>query len=98
MPCLEEAVSSQTLSNRGRYVALCRSRDADDPELQAAKRDLGASRLEDHARKVAAEFPPLTDEQVSRIVSLLRGAVSVGAGSPTTGRQVTSPPGGGRVA
>lgn len=90
--------SSTLVRKRGRVGALSQHREANDPELIAARQDLAASVMEEQARRLVEKFPPLSDEQVGRIVSLLRGAVSVGAGSGTTGRQVTSPPGGGRIA
>lgn len=37
-------------------------------------RDLAALKLEDHARRVAAKAPPLTDEQIGRIAAILSGA------------------------
>jgi hypothetical protein len=47
-------------------------RAADDPELTAAYQNLRAIRLEDYVRKVLAEAPRPTDEQLNRIAALLR--------------------------
>lgn len=57
---------------RGRVGALSRSRQPNDPELIAARRNLKALKLEEHIRRVIAEAPPLTDEQRQRIAGLLR--------------------------
>lgn len=56
---------------RGRVAALSRSRTPDDPDLQAARRDLKAERLKDYINRVVAEAPPLTDEQRRRLAALL---------------------------
>lgn len=39
-------------------------------------RDLRALKLEDHVRRVVAEAPPLTPEQVDRIGRVLRGVAA----------------------
>ena len=46
----------------------------DDPRLPGLRRDLRAIKLEQHAREVVAQSPPLTDDQVATITALLRGA------------------------
>lgn len=66
---------------RARVAALSRcvksgERAPDDPELQDAKRNLRALRLEDHVQKVIAEAPPLTPEQRDRIAVILRGGAA----------------------
>ncbi|MGP5731243.1 hypothetical protein [Arthrobacter rhombi] len=58
-------------SERSRYAALSRSREADDPELIEARRTFKALRLEDHVTKTAASWPPLTRAQRDRVASLL---------------------------
>lgn len=58
---------------KSRLGALERHRGPNDPATLDARRDLRAAVLEERARAAVAEFPPLTDEQVGRIVSLLRG-------------------------
>jgi hypothetical protein len=63
---------SNILRERARIAALTRSRQADDPELVAARRNLKAMRLEEHVARVLAEAPPLTDEQRTRLAELLR--------------------------
>lgn len=67
---------SSTLSKRGRVAALTRSRNADDPELIEARRDLVAQSLEEHIRREVAKAPPLTDEQRDRIAAVLRGGAA----------------------
>ncbi len=37
-----------------------------------ARRDLHATRLEEHVKRVVAQAPPLTPEQVARVVDPLR--------------------------
>ncbi len=59
--------------HRARIAALSRDRSPDDPEILDARRDLRAARLEEHVRKVVADWPPLTDEQLDRLAGLLRG-------------------------
>lgn len=59
---------------RARVASLSRSREKHDPELQEARQRLRAARLEDHVRKVVAEAPPLTPEQLDRVAVLLRPA------------------------
>jgi hypothetical protein len=58
---------------RGRHNALKRYRDADDPVVANAERDLRAAKLEDYIRKVVDQAPPLTPEQADRLAALLRG-------------------------
>jgi hypothetical protein len=58
---------------RGRHNALKRYRDADDPVVADAERDLRAAKLEDHIRKVVDQAPRLTPEQADRLAALLRG-------------------------
>lgn len=60
-------------AERARVASLSRSRTPDDPDLRNARRDLRAARLEDQIKRVAAELPPFTDEQVDRLTGLLRG-------------------------
>lgn len=60
-------------TERARVAALSRSRDANDPDLKAARRDLRAAKLEEHIQKVVDEAPPLTDEQRVRLAGLLSG-------------------------
>lgn len=67
------STSSTLVQKRGRVGALTQHRTADDPELVDARRDLAASVMEEQARRLVEKFPPLSDEQVGRIVSLLRG-------------------------
>jgi len=65
------AVSPSTRRLQGAYAATVRHHpDADSTEL---RRELAASRLADHVRRIVAEAPPLTPEQRDRIAALLRG-------------------------
>jgi hypothetical protein len=66
-------VSSKTIS-RARVAALSRSREADDPELVGARRDLAAANIEAAIERYVASAPPLTEEQADRIAALLRGS------------------------
>lgn len=63
-------------TERARVASLTRSREPDDPELVAARRNLRAERLADHVAKIVAEAPPLTPEQIDRIAGLLKGGAS----------------------
>ncbi|HLM20881.1 MAG TPA: hypothetical protein VK390_05065 [Propionibacteriaceae bacterium] len=58
---------------RARHNALKRYRDADDPAIADARRDLRAAKLEDHIRQVVDQAPPLTPEQAERLAALLHG-------------------------
>jgi hypothetical protein len=57
---------------RGRLNALQRHRPADDPEIEIARRDLRAARLEHYIRKAVDAAPPLTPAQRDRLALLLR--------------------------
>lgn len=57
--------------DRARVAALSRSREADDPDLVDARRDLRVSRAEDYIRELVDTAPPLTDEQKRRLSVLL---------------------------
>jgi len=63
-------------SERARVASLTRSREPDDPELVAARRNMRAERLADHVRKVVDQAPPLTSEQRARIAAILNGGRS----------------------
>lgn len=58
-----------------RVSALSRSRSADDPALQAARRDLRFAGLEEHIQRVVDAAPALTPEQRDRLAVLLSGRV-----------------------
>lgn len=58
---------------RARVASLTRSRQADDPELVDARRNLKAERLADHIARVVNEAPPLSSSQKDRLSRLLRG-------------------------
>ena len=71
--------SSTLVRKRGRVGALSQHRPANDPELLAARQDLAASVMEEQARRLVEKFPPLSDEQVGRIATLLRGGGNAAA-------------------
>lgn len=50
-----------------------------DDEAAEARRDLRASRLEAQIRTVVDTWPPLTDEQLTRLAGLLRPVARDGA-------------------
>ena len=58
---------------RARQNALKRYRDADDPAVADAQRDLRAAKLAEHIRKVVDSAPPLTPELAEMLAALLRG-------------------------
>lgn len=62
-------------SARGRFAALNRYREDDDPELIEAQRDLAAEVLAKHVAKVVADAPPMTPEQRDRIAAILHSGV-----------------------
>lgn len=59
-------------SRRAKVASFTRSREPDDPEFIAAKRDLAAAVLEKHVAEVVSKAPPLTPEQRDRIAAILR--------------------------
>lgn len=59
-------------AERARVASLTRSREADDPDLVAARQRLKAARLADHVRDTLESWPPLTHEQADAIATLLR--------------------------
>lgn len=63
-------------SERARVASLSRSREADDPDLIDARRNLKAARLNDYIQRVVAEAPPLTSDQRSRLAALLSGGAA----------------------
>lgn len=60
-------------SERARLAALLRHKSPDAPEIEEARRDLRAARLEKIVRETVAAAPPLTDEQRRRLAVLLLG-------------------------
>jgi hypothetical protein len=64
------SLSPAARRERARIAALTRSRNADDPDLVAARRNLAADRLERHVRDAAAQ---LTPAQRDRLTVLLAG-------------------------
>lgn len=62
----------EILSVRARIASLTRSRQVDDPDLVAARRELAELRIARFIRETVAAAPPLTDEQRTRLADLLR--------------------------
>lgn len=60
--------------DRATVASLSRVRPSDDPELIEARQRLKAAKLEEYVARVVASAPPLTNEQKSRIASLLGAA------------------------
>lgn len=56
---------------RAKVAALSRSRNADDPELVAARGRLKAELLAAHIERVVSQAPPLTQDQRVRLASIL---------------------------
>lgn len=54
-----------------RLSALERFRPADDPAIHDARRDHAAAKIEAAIVKIAADAPPLTDEQAAHLSVLL---------------------------
>lgn len=63
-------------SERARVASLSRSREADDPDLINARRNLKAARLSDYIKRVVAEAPPLSAEQRSHLAGLFDGGAA----------------------
>jgi hypothetical protein len=68
--------SSSWQHKRAKLARLSRDLPRDAPEVEDARRDLKAQRLEEHVAKVVAEAPPLTPEQKERIAALLRAGAA----------------------
>lgn len=64
---------------RGRLAALTRHRALNDPDVDAARRDLRVASAEDYIRRLVDAAPPLTDDQRSRLALLLRPQNGSGA-------------------
>lgn len=60
-------------AERARVASLSRSRTPDDPDLERARRDLRAARLEEYIRRTVDAAPPLSVEQKDRLAALLTG-------------------------
>lgn len=70
------SIKSDRTHFRATVAALTRSRSADDPELQEARRNLRAARLADEIQRAIAGAPPLHQEQIDRLAVLLRGGAN----------------------
>ncbi len=58
-------------SERARVASLTRSREASDPDLLDARRNLRAARLDDYIRRTVDAAPELTVEQRANAAALL---------------------------
>jgi len=63
---------------RARVAALTRHH-ARPVEIEAARRDLRAARLELEVQRIVGEAPPLTEDQRRRLARVLAGAAVEGA-------------------
>lgn len=70
---------SPVQAQRNRVASLSRFRGPESVEVEDARRDLNAAKLEQYIIKVVATAPPLTDNQRAHLASLLR------EGAPATG-------------
>lgn len=64
--------SNPVLTARSRLGVAARRKDP--LQIETARRDLAAAKLEAHIARVVAEAPPLTREQLDRIAVLIRSA------------------------
>lgn len=63
---------SDWTTHRARLAVLTRH-NPDDPRIPEARRDLRAAKLAEHIEQVVNAAPPLTDQQISALVGILRG-------------------------
>ena len=68
---------SDVLIERARVASLSRSRHPDDGELIKARQNLTALSLQQHIKRVLAQAPPLTADQLDAIANLLRAGGAV---------------------
>ena len=54
------------------------ARRPDDPELEDARRDYAAARINDYILEILLEAPPLSDEQRNALAELLRPVRATG--------------------
>jgi hypothetical protein len=62
---------SSVFHERARFAALTRSRQPDDPEYLAAKRNLAFAKTEAFIKEVVARAPDFTPEQIDQLRVLL---------------------------
>lgn len=72
-------LSKAAAVQRGRIAGLKRAirngeRSPDDPALIEAERDYAAARMADYARNLVATWPPMSNEQIETVASILRSA------------------------
>ena len=73
------STSTESRRQRAKLGRATREHGPKSPEAANARRDFNAARIEDHIRALVADAPPLTVEQRTRIVRLLK------AGRPNAG-------------
>lgn len=61
-----------------------RARAPGDPEIVDARRELEYVKLVEHAHKIAAELLPLSEDQIEKVVALLKADEKTRAGEPPT--------------
>lgn len=65
---------SKNLAQLRSRVAVTARLKPGSPELDAARRELRAGKLQEHIQQVVSAWPPLTDEQRVRLAELLAPA------------------------
>lgn len=65
-------LSPSVANARGKVASFSRSRDENDPEFIEAKRRLKELNFEEYVTRTVNTFPELRQEQIDRIVGLLR--------------------------
>jgi len=71
-------------TERAKVASLSRSRSDDDPELNDARRDLKAARLELAATDIATkadQYPPLTPAQRDAVLAAFAGFAPLAGGA-----------------
>lgn len=66
---------------RATIASLSRTKEADDPQIVAARQRLRAIRLEEHILEQVRAWPPLTPEQLSRLGQIIGNAPHATAGA-----------------
>ncbi|MCQ4364564.1 hypothetical protein KQR54_26145 [Mycobacterium gordonae] len=67
------ALSPAVAHHRAKLAGL-HGRPTDDPEVEAARRDLAAAKAAEVIKKLVAQAPPFTPEQVAQLRVLLEPA------------------------
>ncbi len=74
-------VSPRVAHHRGRVAGFKRAvktgeRAATDPAVAEAERALALALMEERAQKLVESWPDLTDEQIDRVATILRGGAA----------------------